>query len=317
MMTKMARFINKKKNMQTFVIAQEAHFALATALAEHLHLPLYGLRTIRYADSEIQVRVKDNVEIQHGSHALVVHATSRSVHETLMELLFAVHMLKGKGVATVTAVIPYFGYARQDKATAGDSPAHFVMRLLQEAGVNRIVTVELHNPDIVHNAPLEVLHVKLDHAIAEYIKTQGVPAEWTIIAPDRGALDRVEHIAHELNAPTMVYDKERYAVNKTRITDSKGECVTLKGIVVDDIIDTGSTIMHVAQRLHDEHSACRMFAFGVHAVLSGNAVSELQNSLFERIWVTNTIPWQPSDLPSKCVVIDISEEIAHVVRALL
>lgn len=302
--------------MQTFVIAHEKNFPLAAAVADRLQLPLYALQTVRYADSEIQVRVKDDVVIPSGSHALIVHSTSRPVQETFMELLLTLHLLKSKGVAKITAIIPYFGYARQHGNNGDESTAHFVFRLLREAGADEVVTVELHNPDIVINAPLPVINIKLDRWIADYIKKQGVPAEWTIIAPDRGAFERVEHIARELDVPTMVYDKERYAVNKTRIISSEGECITLKGIIVDDIIDTGSTIIDVAQRLHDEHSVCRMFAFGVHAVLSGDALKHLQNSVFERVWVTNTIPIQV-ELPSKIVVVDISAALAATLEDII
>lgn len=303
--------------MQTFIVADKAHLALAAAIAAQLQLPLYELQTTRFADSEMSVALKDDVAIPQHGHALVVHSTSNPVNENLMQLLLTLQMLKNKGVATITAVIPYFGYGRQDEKGGSESVAQFVMRLLREAGADRMVTVELHNADILQGAALPVTDIKLAGFIAEYIKMQGGPADRTVIAPDRGAQERVDAIARVLDAPMLVYDKERYAVNKTRITASDGTCMTLKGILVDDIIDTGFSLMHVADKLRGERSACRLSVFGVHAVLSGHAAMALQESAFEHIWVTNTVPWPQGILPTKYVVIDISQQIAQVLAGLI
>jgi ribose-phosphate pyrophosphokinase len=300
--------------MQAFIVTHEMCLALATSLAASLQLSLFEMQTTRFADSEMCISLKNARELPSG-HAIVLHALSYPVSDNLVHLLLALHMLKNKGVQKITVVIPYFGYARQDKELDGESGAHFVMRLLREAGADRIVTVELHNPDIIHGAPLPVTNITLDHFIAQEIEKFGVATQWTLIAPDKGAQQRVESIAQEMHVPVMVHEKERYAVNKTRIVGSEGSCDTLKGIVVDDIIDTGSTLMNVAQKLHEEHSACQLFALGIHPVLSKNAASALQDSLFERIWITNTIP-QQAPLFSKFSVIDVSPEIARALTAL-
>lgn len=303
--------------MHTILIACESHKQQAQAIADHLKLPLHEVVVTHFADSEISVGLKASAPSLASLHAIVVHSTSYPVNENLVELLLTLQMLKNKGVKKITAVIPYFGYARQDRLQGGESVAGFVLRLLQEAGADSVVTVELHNPNIIDDAPLPVTNIVLTDVIADYIAQQEEQNDLTIIAPDRGALGRVEAIADRLDASTMVYDKERYAVNKTRITASSGTCKTLKGIIVDDIIDTGSTMMQVADKLHDEHSSCHMFAFAVHPVLSGDARRKLQESYFERIWITNTITWDQGTLPDKFVVVDISKYIADSLRTLI
>ena len=303
--------------MDTVLIAAESHMHLAHRIAKHLGLPLHEVVTTRFADSEISVDLKAGDTSLASLHVIIVHSTSRPVHDHLVELLLMLHMLKNKGARKITAVIPYFGYARQDKQNGGESVAQCIVRLLRDAGADGIVTVELHNPAVMHNAALPVIDIKLTDVIVDFIKTQGDPLEWTVIAPDKGAFERAEAIAQELNTPVLVYDKERYDVNKTRLKSSDGTCSTLKGIIVDDIIDTGSTVMHVAQQLHEEDSACRLFAFCVHPVLSNNAAQNLQESVFERIWVTDTVSRKHGELPSKFVTIDISKVIAEQVRLLV
>lgn len=303
--------------MHACIIAHEGYRSLASAIAHHLQLPYYEVQTTHFADSEIAVTFKESGIIPQESRAFIVHSTSRPVNDTLIELLLTVQMLKSKNFAQITAIVPYFGYARQDRQNEGESVAHFVLRLLRDAGVDHLITVELHNPALAEDAPLPTTNIRLNDFLTSYLKTHEDCSQLSIIAPDEGALERVRSIAHGLNVPIAHFYKERYDVNKTRIYASDGICKTTKNIIIDDIIDTGSTLLQVVDRLQAEHPGCRLFACCIHAVLSNDARNNVQKSPLETLWVTNSISWPKGALPEKVIVIDISKEIADAVRMLL
>lgn len=299
--------------MHTFILAPEQSFSLAHNIAQDLQLPVGKVLTTHFADSEIAVSFETDQNITNG-HAVVVCATSRPVNDHLIQLLFTLKQLKNKGVSRITVVMPYFGYARQDNAP--ESIAHFVLRLLKQAGADKVVTVELHNPAIKDNSPLPIVNILLHDVLAESI-ARITQKDVTIIAPDEGALSRAQLVAQHLDAALVVCDKERFSVNKTRLVSISGSCSTFIGVVVDDIVDTGSTLINVAHGLREQHDTCHLYAFMVHPVLSADAIEALQHSPFEQIWITNSIAWPLDALPNKFHVIDIHKKIAASLAHLL
>ncbi len=310
-----------------FVVTSEKQADLAHDISQKLKLPLLQAKTIRFADSEMRVHFDDahfddthldDEQNMAKDHAIIVHSTSFPVHDNVMWLLLCCHALKQKGVKFITAVIPYFGYGRQDKNADGSlGAAHLVAQVLEAAGVSQIITVELHEPEIINYFSIPVRNINLSGFIANFLKDKCGDGACTLISPDHGAADWASAIAAQIDAPTMIFQKERYAVNQTRIVASKGTCETKHAVIVDDIVDTGSTIINVAQELQQMHSACAISAFAVHPVLSANAADCLQGSVFHKVWVTNTIQLNAEQHFQKLEIVDVSMEIVNVLKGIL
>jgi ribose-phosphate pyrophosphokinase len=187
------------------------------------------------------------------------------------------------------------------------------MSLLHQTGADELVTVELHNPMTVEHAPLPVINIRPYAFLAQAVRERTTFEDLTVITPDSGSLERAQEVAQELKGQLMLFEKERYDVNRTRITRVEGNCKTVDGLIVDDIIDTGSTLVNVARALQGELGSCRLSVLAVHARLSGGAVARLEQFPFERIYVTNSIT-QPTPLPERYVVIDIAPLIAEWIQ---
>lgn len=301
--------------MRTVLIADAKQDQLAKRLAQEINLPLVEPHTVRFADSEMRITFEDSTSLLPQSHAVIVHSTSRPVHDNLIWLLLVCHALRAHGVQKISAVIPYFGYGRQNTDLSG--AAHLVINLIEQAGIQELITVVLHIPQLTDAFAIPVYNVTLEQFIADVLKKQFDTKEITIVAPDAGAVDRAQAVAQLLDAPMVLFEKERYAVNKTRIIASQGTCSTAYAVIIDDIIDTGSTIINVAQELHNSNPACRLYAFGVHAVLSDNAPDCLQESVLEKVWVTNSIQLSPEQQFQKLELLDISKHLVKPIHKII
>ena len=303
--------------MQAVIIADEKQDKLAKRIVEQADLPLLESQTVRFADSEMRVAFDDPLALLPESHAIIVHSTSRPVHDNFVWLFLACHALKAAQVKKITAVIPYLGYVRQNTNPDGThGAAHMVAHLIEQMGIERLITVALHAPEVASFFSIPVHNITLERFIGAFFQQRFARDELTIIAPDKGAMQRVQLIAEQLSAPTMVFKKERYAVNKTRVVASEGACNTPHAVIVDDIIDTGSTIINVAQELYSSAS-CSVNAFGIHPVLSFNAPDSLQNSVFKEVWATNTIQLSTQQEFKKLNVLDMSAEIVKVIQEVI
>jgi ribose-phosphate pyrophosphokinase len=304
--------------MRPIIIASENQKQLAERIAQQMSIPFIMPKTVHFADSEMRIDVSDDEHLIFGAHAIIVHSTSRPVHDNLIWLLLTCHQLKQKGIKKITAIIPYFGYGRQDKNPDGTiGAAQLIAQILEVAGIEQIITVALHVPEIADFFSIPVYNIKLETFIADFLKRQYPKGDCTLVSPDKGADDRIAAIAEQLHVPVMHFAKERYAINQTRIVSSQGTCKTKNAIIIDDIIDTGSTIMHVAQELHQKNISCNIAAFAVHPVLSSNASDCLQQSVFSNIWVTNSIQLADEQQFEKLDVIDISGEIVKCLDDLI
>lgn len=276
--------------MQTFknmtVFTGNANRPLAEEIARHLGIPLGECDLKRFSDGETRVEVKENVR---GMDVFVIQPTSKPANEHLMELLILIDALKRASADRITAVIPYYGYARQERKVQPRTPisAKLVADLLTAAGANRILAMDLHAGQIqgFFNIPFDHLFcmpILLDH-IRERIQNDLV-----IVAPDAGGAERARAFAKRLSCPLAMIDKRRPAPNVSEVMHIIGEVEGKTAVVVDDILDTGGTIVQAATALK-KTGAKKVFACCAHPVFSGRALEVLMQSPLEEVIVTNTI----------------------------
>ncbi len=283
-------------NEQMRILTGRANQPLAQKVAERLGVELcpadgQDLVPGRFPDGEVRVEVQHTVR---GKEVFVIQPTSPPVNEHLMELLLMIDALKRASARMICAVIPYFGYARQDRKKKGRVPisARLVANLLETAGVNRVLTVELHAGQIQGFFNVPVDHLRTDKLFAEHIRT--VHPDWldplVVVSPDIGGVWRARRVAKELERPLAIVEKHRRNTSDEEpevynvIGDVKGRSVLL----VDDILATGRTLYQAAEKLA-EKKAKRVFAAVTHGLFTGEALSLLEDSPLQKLLVTDTI----------------------------
>ncbi len=304
--------------MHPVLIADEKQDVLAKHIATETRLPLVEPHMVRFADSEMRITFEDPLKLLPSSHAIIIHATSRPVHDNLVWLLLVSQVLRTHQVKKISALIPYFGYGRQTtKSNGKEGAVHVIIQLIEQTHIADLITVDLHVPNIANFFSIPVYNITLEQFIADFLRKKFTKEELTIIAPDNGAVGRAEQVAQLLDVPMMLFEKERYAINKTRVIASQSRCNTQYAVIIDDIIDTGSTIINVAQELQKNHPSCKIYAFGVHAVFSDNAPDCLQESVLKNIWVTNTIQLSSDQQFEKLEVIDVSATLVKPLHEII
>jgi len=260
---------------------------LAQDISDYIAKPLGNAKLNRFSDGEIQVEIHENVRRQ---EVFVLQSTCAPVNENLFELLLMIDALKRSSASRITAVIPYFGYARQDKKVAPRVPisAKLVADLLTSTGVHRIITLDLHAAQIqgFFNIPVDNLYaapVMLDH-----IKTN-FTSNLVVVSPDAGGVERARAFAKRLNASLAIVDKRRSAPNKAKAMAIIGEVKDKTAIVLDDMVDTAGTLTEAAGVIKS-NGADAVHACCTHPVLSGPAVDRIGNSELDSLLVTDTIP---------------------------
>ncbi|MCL5884918.1 MAG: ribose-phosphate pyrophosphokinase [Deltaproteobacteria bacterium] len=260
---------------------------LAKEICAFLGIPIGDCAVKRFSDGEVNVEIRENVR---GADVYIIQPTCPPANDHLMELLIIMDALKRASAKRVTAVIPYYGYARQDRKVIPRAPitAKLVADLLAAAGVSRVITMDLHAGQIqgFFNIPVDHLYaapVMLDHIRANYRN------DIVIISPDAGGVERARAFAKRLNASLAIIDKRRVAPNVAQVMHIIGEVEKKTALVLDDIVDTAGTLVQTAEALRRE-GASRVFALATHAVLSGPAIERLEGSEIEELVVTNTIP---------------------------
>jgi len=302
-----------KKNYAFFTLNK--NFGLAQSIASFFNRPLHAIQIDRFADSEVQVVLPEAEDLS-GITACVIHATNAPVHDNLMQLLMVVHALKQRKVARVIAVVPYFGYARQCLDSGKQGAAALVAQLVQAAGVDALVVVEPHDQQLKQFFSIPFYTVSVHELIAEHIK-KTIPNVSTccIVAPDRGAQERVQKIAQYLSLSTIIFDKERYGVNKVKITDVEGSCSGTCAIIIDDIIDTGKTALQVCHKLFND-DVQTVYGYFVHPVCSGDAIKRLSLSPFKKIFITDSLPLS-AEIQKSMEVVSIVESVANVIKRVI
>ncbi len=269
------------------VFSGRAHPGLGQEICDYLETSLGAIELNNFADGEIFCQVRENVR---GRDVFVLQPVCNPVNENLMELLIMLDTFKRSSANRVTAVIPYYGYARQDKKDAPRVPitAKLVADLISAAGADRILTLDLHAGQIQGFFNVPVDHLFAAPVILEAIRGLGLP-ELTIVSPDAGGVERARAIAKRLQAGLAIVDKRRVAANEAEVMHVIGDVEGRTTLILDDIIDTAGTLTKGVEALK-KHGAARVFAAGIHAVLSDPAIERIEASPIERVLITNTTP---------------------------
>jgi ribose-phosphate pyrophosphokinase len=269
------------------LISGTANKALATEISNRAKIRLGEVTIRRFSDGEIFVQIEENVR---GSSAFVIQPTCSPVNDNLMELLILIDALKRASVDSITAVTPYYGYSRQDRKAAPRTPisAKLVADLLQAAGVDRMVALDLHAGQIqgFFDVPFDNLYGL--NVIASQMKQQ-LRDDVVIVSPDAGGVARARAFAKQLHANLAIIDKRRSKANQSEVMNIIGEVKGCDCIIVDDMVDTAGTLVNSARALADA-GAKRVIAASTHGVLSGPAIERLKGSVLEKLVVTDTIP---------------------------
>ena len=261
---------------------------LAREVAKHLNLDLGDTTVSTFSDGEIMVRLNENAR---GSDAFVIQSTCTPVNDNIMQLLLIIDALKRASAERITAVIPYYGYARQDRKVQPRVPisAKMVADLITAVGTNRVLTVDLHAGQIqgFFNIPVDNLYAA--PVLIDYIKKKYVSDSLVVVSPDAGGVERARAFAKRLNCSIAIIDKRREKANECEVMNVIGDVENKDTLLIDDMVDTAGTMTQAAKALR-EQGAKRVSAACTHAVLSGAAIERINNSVMEELIVTNTIP---------------------------
>jgi ribose-phosphate pyrophosphokinase len=287
---------------------------LAKKVAEHVGIPLGYCQISTFADGEIQVEIHESVR---GQHVFVIQSTCPPSNQSLMELFIMMDALKRASAKSITAVIPYYGYGRQDRKVAPRAPisAKLMADLISTAGANRVVAVDLHAAQIqgFFNVPVDHLFAIPTLARA-WRENLGVGQEFVVVSPDAGGVERARAFAKRIEAPIAIVDKRRSGPNEAKALHLIGDVTGKSAIIVDDMIDTAGTLTQAVDSLY-KNGAKRVFAVATHPVLSGPAISRLVESRIEKVWVTDTIPLSEAAKNSgKIEVISVATVLAEAIK---
>jgi ribose-phosphate pyrophosphokinase len=291
-----------------------AHRALAQEIAECLGLPVGAARLHRFPDSEVSFQIDENIR---GADVFIVQPTSTPVDANIMELCVMIDAFRRSSASRITAVIPYYGYARQDRKDKPRVPisAKLVANLLSAAGANRVLTMDLHKPQIQGFFDIPVDHLFAAPVIIDYLSRQNMGA-LTIVSPDVGGAERARAYAKRLEADLAVVDKRRSDDGTAEVMNVVGDVRGRICVLADDIIDTAGTIQKAAQALKD-NGASRVLACAVHGVLSGPAIQRIEAAPIDRLIITNTIPLEgPPAECGKIVVLSVARLLAQAIRSI-
>ena len=294
------------------VFAGSAHPQLAREIAEFLGLPLGQARLRRFPDSEVSFQIDENIR---GTDVFIVQPTCTPVDEHLMEMMVMVDAFRRSSAARITVVVPYYGYARQDRKDKPRVPisAKLVANLISAAGANRVLTMDLHKAQIQGFFDIPVDHLFSAPVIIEYCARLHYP-NLTIVSPDAGGAERARAYAKRLDAELAVVDKRRTEDGTAEVMNVIGDVKGRTCILQDDIIDTAGTIQKAASALK-EAGAERVLACAVHGVLSGPAIERIEKSPLDQLIVTNTIPLSSeAQQCRKIVVLSVARLLGQAIR---
>ena len=299
---------------QLKIFSGSAHESLAREIAEHLSLPLGAARLHRFPDTEVSFQIDENIR---GTDVFVVQPTSAPVDEHLIELCVMIDAFRRSSASRITAVLPYYGYARQDRKDKPRVPisAKLVANLLSAAGTNRVLTMDLHKAQIQGFFDIPVDHLFAAPVIIDWLARQNF-GPVTIVSPDAGGDERARAYAKRLDAELAIIDKRRSEDGSAEVMNVIGDVKGRACVIADDIIDTAGTIQKAAQALKD-NGATRVLASAVHGVLSGPAIKRIEAAPIDRLVVTNTIPINGDKAASEKIhVLSVARLLAQAIRSI-
>jgi len=297
------------KNIKIFTGNANPH--LASEITDYLGMELSHASVGKFRDGEINLSIGESVR---GADCYVIQPTCRPVNDSLMELLIMADALRRASARRITAVMPYYGYARQDRKSKARDPitAKLVANLIVHAGASRMLVVDLHAGQIQGFFDIPVDHLSATFLLADYFKHRMDTADVVVVSPDVGGVTRARGFAESLQVPLAIIDKRRPAPNVSEVLNIIGEVEGKRAIMIDDIIDTGGTITMAAKELMDK-GAVEVIACCTHAVLSGPAVGVLDNSVLSEVVVTNTIPLDEHKQIEKIKTISIAPLLGEAI----
>ena len=275
------------ENSRLRLFSGNANVPLSQEIARYLGLDLGPRIYKRFADGEIYVQIQESIR---GCDVYLIQPTCRPVNDNLMELFIMIDACRRASARQITAVIPYYGYARADRKTAGRESitAKLVANQITTAGANRVLAMDLHSAQIQGYFDIPVDHIYGSPAIIDYLLKKNLP-DVVVVSPDVGGVARARAFAKKIDAPLVIIDKRRQAHNVAEVMNVIGDVEGKTAIIVDDMIDTAGTIAEGAKILRQQ-GARQVYACAIHAVFSPPAIERLSSGLFEEVIVTNTLP---------------------------
>ena len=285
---------------------------LSKEISKRLKLKLINTNIKRFADGEIYIEINENIR---GNSVFVIQSTSTPANDNIMELLLCIDALRRSSAKNITAVIPYFGYARQDRKVAPRTSisAKVVSNLITNAGASRIVTVDLHAGQIQGFFDIPVDNLFAAPIFVKDIKKNIKSKNLVCVAPDVGGVERARALGKRLNAELAIIDKRRSGPGKSQVMNVIGEVKGKTCIIIDDLVDSGGTICNAATALI-EKGAKEVYAYVVHAVLSGDAVKKIQKSKIKQFVVTNSIDNEQKTKGSKIKIISVASLLGEAIN---
>lgn len=295
------------------LIAGNSNVPLAEEIAEYLDMKLCDTTVDRFPDGEIHVHVKETVR---GSDVFVIQSLSPPVNENLMELLLLIDALKRASANSIAAVIPYYGYARQDRKQTGRVPisAKLVANMISTAGADRVLTINLHAGQIQGFFDIPVDNLRSDPIIADYYQSEAEEDDAVVVSPDVGGAKRARKVAQRLNLPLVIAEKKRDPENRqAEIMNLIGEVDNKKCLVVDDLVSTGGTLIKVSESLC-ERGCQKVVAACTHGLFAGSALEDLRESPIESLAATNTILNKEAQKEDFINYISVGKLFANIIK---
>ena len=290
------------------IFGGNANPALTHEICKYVGVPAGNAKVARFSDGEIFVEIGENVR---GVNCFIVQSTCSSPHtssspnDNLMEALIMIDALKRASAGAIVAIVPYFGYARQDRKVKPRTPitAKLVADLLTAAGATRVLSVDLHAGQIQGFFDIPFDHLYATPVLREALQREGLGGESTVVvSPDAGGTERARAYSKFLNCSLAIIDKRRDSPNVSQVHHLIGDVEGKRAILVDDMIDTAGTLCNAAKAVM-EHGAVEVYAAATHGVLSGPAIERINESVLSKVWVSNTIPQQ--DKEGRCPKLEV------------
>ena len=299
-------------NSKVKIFALNSNKPLAKKIADAVGVPLGKTSVDRFSDGEIRINIEESIR---GDEIFIIQSTSAPVNDNLMELLIMIDALRRASASTINVVMPYYGYARQDRKARSREPitAKLVADMLEKAGADRVIVLDLHAAQIQGFFDIPVDHLMGAPLLADYFLKNGLEKDAVVVSPDHGGVTRARKLAEFLKAPIAIIDKRRPKANVAEIMNIIGSVDGKRCIIIDDMIDTAGTITLASQALMDA-GAKEVYACATHPVLSGPAIERLDKSPIKKIIVTDSIQLTEEKQIDKLTQVSVGPLIGDAIR---
>ncbi len=293
------------------ILTGTANRTLAEEVSRYLNVDISDMLVTKFSDGEVRVQINESIR---GADVYVFQSLSSPANQHIMELLLIIDALKRSSAGRITAVIPYFAYARQDRQDKPRTPvsARLLADLITVAGAHRVVTIDLHSPQIQGFFDIPVDHLSALPVLHDYIRKNLILEDPVVVSPDAGGVERARQLANRLGCGIAIIYKRRPEPNKAEVLDVVGELEGKEAIIIDDLIDTAGTMVAASNMLINR-GAKRVIACATHGVLSGPAVERLTGSSIEQVVITNTIPVEDK-LFNKLKVVSVAPLLGEAIK---